>query len=286
MEDENMNVLKRIFPIGSIYMIVCLVLTASTVVIAEEKLCDYDKLNPTLKKAQAFYKANNHDCSRRVLYDFLRLDTLSSLDIAEAHIWIGMANFTLWENKPEQYDSVFTHFLAALMSYPGYRGTLSKDSTSDIGVIFMYAKDSLSRIEEWQERRKQDSLQSICLQYNKDKKKLRFYRIITGIGIAGATAGGLLFNANANDAYDRYQSAIDPDDIRAEWDDYKSKYNMRNIMIGAAAILAISEAYWFFKKPEKPQIDCTALSLSHKIGEIGLAKDAIGIELSIYIPGS
>lgn len=280
-----MHILIKNHCLRSIFLIICLLLKTSTMAIAQEKMCDYDKANPTLKKAQAFYKANDHECAKQALYDFLKLDTLSSSEIAEAHIWIGMAHFRLLKDKPEQYDSVFSHFFTALENYPGYRGTLSKDSTSDIGLILKQAKDSLSRIEDWRERRTQDSLKTLCLQYNSDMKRLWIYRIATGVGFAGAVIGGLIFNAGANESYDRYLSAIDPDDIRSEWQSYEEMHRGRNVMIGAAAILAIVEAYWFIKKPEKPQINCTSILASRNIGRIGPANNAIGIEVSVYIPG-
>ena len=261
---------------------VCVLVFMAISMANNEEPCDYDQDKPSLKSALKSYKALDYRCAKYELYDFLRLSSISELDRADAHIWLGITYYRILKGRIEQYDSVLTHFVAALESFAGYRGEIEKDTT-ELGNIFKSAKDSLSKIVQWREIRKQDSIKSLCLKYESDIKRRRVKIILTGIGIAGATIGTLLYNASADDAYDRYRSSVSPIDIKSAWDDYISKKNWRNVMIGTTTAFVLAEIFWIIDKPRRPESDCAPFYVNYRLEKIGKSGNAIGLKATFCL---
>jgi hypothetical protein len=245
--------------------------------------CAYDRSQPSLENAQKEYRKTNYRCAKLELLDVLEIDSIGDRTRADAHIWLGMVYYRSLKDQVEKLDSVLTQFIRALEQDPVYRGPFESDSTSEMGRLFGRAEDSLFKIEDWNTQLSAKAREDTCKQYERAKKTNKLLKVATGAVIVGTVVGAVVYDGKANDSYYRYRESISPSDIESAWDDYKSKKNMRNVMIGAAVAAVGLEVYWFIKTPHRPVTDCS--SPGTETSKIGLRVDPAGVQLTLWIPG-
>jgi len=97
--------------------------------------CQYDPASPSLDHARQNFKALNYNCAELEVNDFLRIDTLSYEEKANAHVLMAAIYYAKLKDSKEKRQKVVEQFAKAFRSYTDWSGDLDIKSTEFISMM-------------------------------------------------------------------------------------------------------------------------------------------------------
>ncbi len=268
--------LLRDLPSSALVIIACILFSAAGV-LAQNDSCVYEKAS--IEKAEDYIRATNYPCAERILKEFLQSDTLSSFSRSRCHGWLAYVYISMHQEAVDKCKAGLEQYLMALNENPSFKPEVSGDPIVD--STFRAATDSLRARAYYEDERRIRA----CQLFLRDAKRNRVYRMVAAGAGAAAIVGALVVNRQAGDAHDEYRASVAPADISSAWDDYTTKVQLRNILIGAAGALFVTEVYFLATKPHEPDFGCDGYREKAKAPKIGLTTDGRGLTATLWFGG-
>ncbi len=130
----------------------------------QQEVCDYDRANPSVGHARAFFSRLEYQCALTELQDILSADSLESHSQAEAYRLLSAVHYWIGYDEDEPTDVIREKVInagkAAFKAYPEWAGTLDIDDAK-YAAWMQEAKQAAQvelEVEQQAEQARRDSI--------------------------------------------------------------------------------------------------------------------------------
>lgn len=109
--------------------------TIPSLSLAQDTGCSYDRVKPSLENARVSFKSLDYGCAEQEILDYLKLETITIEQRADAHVLLAAVYYAKSKNNNEKRSLVIEQFKKAFEAYRQWRGELDISSTEFIGMM-------------------------------------------------------------------------------------------------------------------------------------------------------
>ena len=126
-----MRTSKFAFRVTGIILLTCFLQMAMipSLSMAQAPECPYDKAHPSIENARISFKSLNYGCAELEIEDFLKLETITTEQRADAHVLLAAVYYAKSKNEDEKRTLVINQFKEAFRTYREWRGELDINSS-------------------------------------------------------------------------------------------------------------------------------------------------------------
>ncbi len=126
-----MRISKFAFRVTGIILLTCFLQMTMipSLSVAQTPECHYDKANPSIENARISFKSLSYGCAELEIEDFLKLETITTEQRADAHVLLAAVYYAKSKNEDEKRILVINQFKEAFRTYREWRGELDINSS-------------------------------------------------------------------------------------------------------------------------------------------------------------